>query len=199
VPMLDIYVPEGALQPEAEAALLGRLTDILIKYEGFDPADPTTREVFWAFLYRPVVVHVGGVPADAPRYKIAATVPEGQLDRADRESVVAEVTEAVLDAEQGTWPRDVHRVWVFPTEIPDGYWGGRGHITPLSDILQRLTRGDLDQARELAARRITGSRIERAHIPAAPAPPDPSCDATVAEVRRLLWSSRSHWPGPRPS
>ena len=40
MPMLDIYVPEGALQREAEAALLGRLTDILIKYEGFDPADP---------------------------------------------------------------------------------------------------------------------------------------------------------------
>src|ERR1700754_373043 len=163
--MLDIYVPEGALQPEAEAALLDRLTDILIKYEGFDPADPTTRAVSWAFLHRPVVVHVGGVPADAPRYKVVATVPEGQLDRSAREAVVAEGTEAVLDAEQGAWPRDVRRVWVFPTEVPDGYWGGRGRITPLSDILQRLTGGDPDAAHELAAQRITESRTERAHTP----------------------------------
>ena len=43
--MLDVYVPEGALRPDAEAALLGRLTDILIKHEGFDPTDPVTRAV----------------------------------------------------------------------------------------------------------------------------------------------------------
>jgi phenylpyruvate tautomerase PptA (4-oxalocrotonate tautomerase family) len=165
VPMLDVYVPEGALQPDAEAVLLGRLTDILIRHEGFDPTDPTTRAVSWAFLHRPVAVHVGGVPAEAPRYKIVATVPEGQLDRSARESVVAEVTEAVLDAEQGARPRDASRVWVFPTEIPDGYWGGRGRITPLSDILARLTGDDLDQARELAAQRITASRAEHTHLP----------------------------------
>jgi phenylpyruvate tautomerase PptA (4-oxalocrotonate tautomerase family) len=104
VPMLDVYVPEGALRPDAEAALLGRLTDILIRHEGFDPTDPATRAVSWAFLHRPVAVHVGGVPADEPRSTIVVTVPEGQLDRSARESVVAEVTEAVLDAEEGARP-----------------------------------------------------------------------------------------------
>jgi phenylpyruvate tautomerase PptA (4-oxalocrotonate tautomerase family) len=165
VPMLDVYVPEGALRPDAEAALLGRLTDILIRHEGFDPTDPVTDAVSWAFLHRPAAVHVGGLPAEEPRYKIVVTVPEGQLDRSARESVVAEVTEAVLDAEEDARPRDATRVWVFPTEVPDGYWGGRGRITPLSDILQRLTGGDLDQARELAAQRITASRTERAPLP----------------------------------
>jgi phenylpyruvate tautomerase PptA (4-oxalocrotonate tautomerase family) len=165
VPMLDVYVPEGALRPDAEATLLGRLTEILIRHEGFDPTDPVTRAVSWAFLHRPAAVHVGGLPAEEPRYKVVVTVPEGQLDRSARESVVAEVTEAVLDAEEGARPRDATRVWVFPTEIPDGYWGGRGRITPLSDILQRLTGGDRDQARELAAQRITASRTERAPLP----------------------------------
>lgn len=159
--MLDIHIPVGALTSEAEARLLRRLTDLLITNEGFDPADPVTREVSWAFVHRPTAVYVGGEVAEAPRYKVIPTIPEGQLDRAARDRVVAEVTEAVLDAEAGTWPRDPSRVWVFPTEIPDGYWGGRGRITHLADILQRLTDGDPTQATNLAAERINTSRTER--------------------------------------
>ncbi|MCU1679311.1 MAG: hypothetical protein JWQ81_50 [Amycolatopsis sp.] len=160
--MLDVYVPAEALHPEAEATLLSRLTDILITHEGFDPADRAVRAVSWVFLHRPAAVYVAGALAEAPRYKIVATVPEGQLDRSARDAVVAEVTEAVLDAEQGAWQRDPGRVWVFPTEVPDGYWGGRGRITPLADILRRITGDDAEQARKLAARRIAASRAERA-------------------------------------
>jgi len=32
--MLDVYIPEGALRPEAERALLTRLTDILTRVTG---------------------------------------------------------------------------------------------------------------------------------------------------------------------
>ncbi|MET8331676.1 hypothetical protein [Streptomyces sp. NPDC005181] len=160
MPMLDVYIPEGALEAEAEAALLNRITEILIGYEGFDPADPGTRAISWAFLHRPAALYVGGDPADAPRYRVIASVPEGQLDRQAREAVVAEVTEAVLDAENGMWPRDPRRVWVFPAEIPEGYWGGAGRIVPLADVLTLIGIG-ITQARELAAQRITASRTER--------------------------------------
>jgi phenylpyruvate tautomerase PptA (4-oxalocrotonate tautomerase family) len=159
MPMLDVHIPEGALAPDAEAALLNRLTEILMTWEGFDPADPVMRSVSWAFLHRPAAVFVGGTRADAPRYKVVASVPEGQLDERARAGVVAAVTAAVLDAEQDRWPREVSRVWVFPTEIPDGYWGGNGRITRLADILKRAT--DADAAHELAAKRITASRAER--------------------------------------
>jgi hypothetical protein len=37
MPMIDVYAPEGALLPEAENTLLGRFTDILLTWEGFDP------------------------------------------------------------------------------------------------------------------------------------------------------------------
>jgi phenylpyruvate tautomerase PptA (4-oxalocrotonate tautomerase family) len=159
--MLDVHVPEGALRPDAEAALVRRLTDILITHEGFDPADPATQAVSWAFLHRPAAVYVGGAPADAPRYKIVVTIPEGQLDAAARAAVIAEVTEVVLDAEQGDWPRDAARVWVFPTEVPDGHWGGRGRVLRLADILTRITGEEVEQARRLAAERIAASRAER--------------------------------------
>jgi phenylpyruvate tautomerase PptA (4-oxalocrotonate tautomerase family) len=161
MPMIDVYIPEGTLRPEAEAALLSRLTDLLMTWEGFDPADPAMRAVSWVFLHRPAAVYVAGAPADAPRYKIVPSVPEGQLNERSRAGVVADVTEAVLDAEEGRWPRDPGRVWVFPTEIPDGRWGGQGRVVRLADILTRAL-GDADEARLLSAERIAMSRAELA-------------------------------------
>jgi len=162
--MLDVYIPDGALPPGTEAALLNQVTEILIRHEGFDPADPVVRSASWAFLHRPTAVYVGGAPADAPRYKVVASIPEGQLDELSRAGVIAEVTEAILDAEDGTWPRDAGRVWVFPTEVPEGHWGGHGQATPLEVILSRLAGLDAEQARTLAAQRS-------ASPPAAPSTP----------------------------
>ncbi|MER7850329.1 hypothetical protein ABTZ03_41090 [Kitasatospora sp. NPDC096077] len=164
MPMLDVYIPDGALQPEAEAALMNRITEILISNEGFDPADPAVRSVSWLFLHRPAAVYVGGESADAPRYKVVPSVPEGQLDGRKRAGVIAEVAEAILDAEDGAWPRDPGRVWVFPTDIPEGHWGGWGQIRPLATILARIL-GDTGRARTLARERIAASRTERTLLP----------------------------------
>ncbi|MFJ4621574.1 hypothetical protein [Streptomyces sp. NPDC088812] len=162
--MIDLYIPDGALTTEAEAVLANRVTEILTRHEGFDPSDPATRAVSWVFVHRLAAVYVGGAPAGAPRYKVVPSVPEGQLDANGRAGVVAEVTEAILDAENGAWPRDAGRVWVFPTEVPEGHWGGRGQITPLAAILTRLT-GHPEQARTLAAQRIAASRTEHLRVP----------------------------------
>lgn len=165
MPMLDVYIPEGVFTTDREAALLNRITEILIRHEGFDPTDTDTRSVSWVFLHRPAAVFVGGAPADSPRYKVVPSVPEGQLDAAKRAGVISEVTEAILDAEDGAWPRDPGRIWVFPTEIPEGHWGGFGEIRPLRRILSRLTGGSVEQAAKLAVERITVSRAERAQLP----------------------------------
>lgn len=165
MPMLDVYIPDGALQPDTEAALLDRITEILIRHEGFDPAAPVTRSVSWVFLHRPAAVYVGGSPADAPRYKVVASVPEGQLDGKARAGVIAEVTEAILDAENGAWPRHASRIWVFPAEVPEGHWGGHGQVTPLATILARLTGDDAERAGALAAQRIAASRAEHNRLP----------------------------------
>ena len=164
MPMVDVHIPEGALRPEAERALIARLTDILMTHEGFDPADQVMRDVTWVFVHRPEELYVAGAPADAPRYKVVPTVPEGQFNDRSRPALAADVTEAILDAEEGTRPRDPGRVWVFPTEIPEGQWGSRGRIVRLAEILERVTN-DADEAQRLAAQRITNSRAERAQYP----------------------------------
>ncbi len=163
MPMLDAYIPEGALAPDAEAELLSNLTDILIRNEGADPTNPAVRSIAWVFLHRPAAVYVAGERASEPRYRIIASVPEGQFDDERREAMVREVTESVLDAERGAHDRDPMRVWVFASEIPDGTWGAIGRINRLSDIAG-FALGDAEKGRRYAERRLSARRGEPAPV-----------------------------------
>ena len=160
MPMLDAYIPDGVLPAAAEEALLVRLTDVLLKWEGADPNDAFARSIAWVFLHRPALVLIGGRPTSAPTYKIVASVPEGQLDDEQRAGMVAEVTEAVLDAEEGRHARDPLRVWVFTHEIPEGSWGGGGKIYRLADIAA-FVLGDRAAGEAHARRALATSRKAR--------------------------------------
>lgn len=153
MPMLDAYIPEGALTPDAERALLVRLTDVLLEHEGADPTNPAARALAKVWLHRPAAVVVAGETSDEPHYRIVASVPQGQFDDERRAGMVAAVTEAVLDAEKGRYPRNPLRVWVFASEIPDGTWGGAGRIFRLADIAG-LVLGDAEKGRAYAEERL---------------------------------------------
>lgn len=159
MPQLDAYIPAGALTPDAEADLMARVTDLLIRHEGADPTNETVRSIAWVFLHRPETVFVGGKPASAPRYRFVASVPEGQFNAERREAMTEEITEAVLDAEQGAHPRDPMRVWVFTLEVPDGAWGGGGRVVTLADIAG-LALGDREAGQAYAERVFAERRGE---------------------------------------
>jgi phenylpyruvate tautomerase PptA (4-oxalocrotonate tautomerase family) len=158
MPMLDAFIPEGALPKEAEEKLIARLTDLLLEHEGADPTNETARSIAWVFVHRPQV-YVAGAPAQAPRYRIIPSVPEGQYDDERRAAMVAAVTEAVLDAEDGAYDRDPGRVWVFPNDIRDGRWGALGRIVTLADIATFVT-GDAEVGRAHAEKRLALARGE---------------------------------------
>jgi phenylpyruvate tautomerase PptA (4-oxalocrotonate tautomerase family) len=164
--MLDVTIPEGALSPDAEDALLSELTDVLLREEGADPANEVARSIAWVFLHRPAKVFVAGAPAQKPVYRVVASAPEGQWDDERRPSLVKAVTDAVLRAEGVTEPspHDLARVWVFPYDVPDGTWGGMGRIAHLRDIAG-LVMGDAEKAATYADRRIAKSREARQAIP----------------------------------
>ena len=107
------------------------------------------------------LVYVGGAPAEVPRYRVQVSVPEGQFDDERRSNMVAAVTKAILDAENGKHKRDPNRVWVFASEVPDGTWGGGGRIARLADVAN-LMIGDAEKARAYAQKRIKASREARA-------------------------------------
>jgi phenylpyruvate tautomerase PptA (4-oxalocrotonate tautomerase family) len=157
MPMLDAYIPAGALSPAAEEKLLSDLTDLLITNEGADPTNPQVRSIAWLFVHRPEAVFVAGARASTPRYRFIASVPEGQYDAERRQAMAHSITEAVLDAEEGAYERDPARVWVFTPEVPDGTWGALGRIVTLADIATFAT-GDAERGREYAEKRLAGRR-----------------------------------------
>jgi phenylpyruvate tautomerase PptA (4-oxalocrotonate tautomerase family) len=155
--MIDAFIPESALSPKAEAQLMFELTEILIAHEGLDPSNERTRDRTWIFVHRPAVYRAG-VPAAAPVYKIRPTVPEGQYTDEARASLIKEVTDAVARAE-GTNSGDAGaRVWVFPTEIFDGGWGGTGVVRRLPEIMEYFGGPDGPEFRALGEQRLAAKR-----------------------------------------
>ena len=144
MPMIDAFIPEGALESKAETRLFKEITDILLRLEGLDPANQKARDVTVIFLHRPSVL-VAGSPTEMPRYRFIVSVPEGQYDDESRKAVVKEVTDAVARAEGGTFDEVGPRVWVFPVEIADGSWEAK-----LANRRRDKAVAILDAAREVA-------------------------------------------------
>lgn len=171
MPMIDVEIPETALDPEAEARLLKEITDALIRAEGYDPSNKVAQSVSVLFLHRPAAVFVGGEPSAAPRYRIIPSVPEGQYTEAARNKLVRDVTEAVARAENAPFEDVAPRVTVFPTEVPEGHWGGRGLIRGVGDIHAMLvsdpTQKYVGEERLARRRREKASQVLEAALDAA--------------------------------
>jgi phenylpyruvate tautomerase PptA (4-oxalocrotonate tautomerase family) len=153
--MCDAYIPEGALSPGAERELLGKITDLLLEHEGVRPTNKRARALAWVFVHRHEM-YVAGAPAQAPHYRFICHVPEGQYNDERRAAVTAAMTQAVVEAEDGSWPDPEHRVWVFTNEVKDGTWGGLGgRVIRLPDVYEHVLGGKGREAAEqvLAARR----------------------------------------------
>ncbi|RKP48150.1 tautomerase family protein [Trinickia fusca] len=155
MPMIDAFIPEGALAPDAEAQLMRELTDILIRHEGLDPEEPRVRDVTWIFVHRPAALYRAGALAAAPIYRIVPSVPEGQYTDAARAGLVSAVTEAVARAEGASVDDVGQRLWVFPTELNDGCWGSRGVVRRLPDIMEYFGG---PECRTLGERRLAAQR-----------------------------------------
>jgi phenylpyruvate tautomerase PptA (4-oxalocrotonate tautomerase family) len=161
MPMIDALWPENALTPEAESRLVKELTDILIKAEGYDPANPIAQAVTVFHLHRPAAIYVGGERSTAVRYRVIPSAPEGQYTDESRAALVKAVTEAVARAEGRPFEDVAPRVWVFPSEIPDGTWGSRGAIFRLPAI-HALLAGEAERSEGVA--RLARRRREKARI-----------------------------------
>jgi phenylpyruvate tautomerase PptA (4-oxalocrotonate tautomerase family) len=161
MPMLDAYIPDGALMPEAEQELLGACTDLLLRHEGVRPGNQAARALAWVFVHRHQT-YVAGVPAEAPHYKFVCQVPEGQYDEERRAAITRAITEALVKAEDGRWPSPEARVWVFTFEVPDGTWGGLGgRVLTLPDIADHVVG---EAGRRYGEQRLAERRREQARL-----------------------------------
>jgi phenylpyruvate tautomerase PptA (4-oxalocrotonate tautomerase family) len=161
MPMCDAYIPAGALSPAAEHELLAKVTDLLLEHEGVRPSNERARSLAWVFVHRHEM-YVGGQPAQAPHYRFVCNVPEGQYDDERRAAVTAAMTQAVVEAEDGSYPDPQGRVWVFTHEVKDGSWGGMGgRVLRLPDIYEHVVG---EKGREVAEHVLAARRHEEAEL-----------------------------------
>jgi phenylpyruvate tautomerase PptA (4-oxalocrotonate tautomerase family) len=151
MPMIELTLPQGALDKPAQDDLMEKLTLTLLRWEGAPPESDAAKDVSWGYVdEKPAsnVYHRGRPQPEQPLYRVKVTVPERALDDERKTGLVAEMTRHVLGAE-GASPDDEAagmRVWVIVREVPDGNWGGAGRIWRLRDIA-RLVMGGRDRER----------------------------------------------------
>lgn len=159
MPLLDAYIPKDALTPDAEETLVAALTDLLLDYEGVDPANRAAQHLAWLFVHRPEV-YVAGHRPRSPRYRFICQVPEGQYDSERRAGVTAAITRAVIAAEGGAFPHPERRIVIFTCEVPEGWWSGGIGTLGLADIYELVwpLRPDMVGAPRDAAATVLAER-----------------------------------------
>jgi phenylpyruvate tautomerase PptA (4-oxalocrotonate tautomerase family) len=148
MPMIDLTYPEGALDPEARAEAVEKLTAALLRHEGAADNEQT-RAMSWTLVHElpPHALNVAGSPVERPVYRVLVTVPEGTLLQGPgpvgttaRRNLVREVTEILLAAEGTSYGEvEAGRVYCLVQEVSDGYWGGMGTTFRIEDIVATAT------------------------------------------------------------
>jgi len=168
MPMIDFYCPEGALDSDARAAALEKMTEALLRCEGA-PDNERTRALSWGFIHElsRQAVNVGGRAATRPVYRVSGTVPAGTLLHGPsplaaqhRRRLVREITDIILDAEGGdTDEADAGRVFCIVGEVANGFWGGMGALFPIEDIVDFAVSEDGGGDHVQAARRAVADGL----------------------------------------
>lgn len=159
MPLVDLTVPRGALDPSSAAALLRELMTILLRWEGAPPNSDVVRRISWSYLHEVDHVLVGGSSPPRPPYRIDVTVPAGILDRRAKAGVVRDMTAAVVGAERSDDPHAAFRVWCLIHDVPDGNWGADGRIYRRADSV-RLVDTPASRVTERAQARRWGAATQ---------------------------------------
>ena len=130
MPLVEVIHPEGAFTPKARQDLLGKLSTICLRWEGIEDNE-TSQSIAWAYLdARPAdSISAAGLPLTQQIYRANVQVMVGFMDYERIEGMVADVTEAILEAD-GTAGTGAARVYVIVSEVPSGTWGVDGKVWP---------------------------------------------------------------------
>ena len=133
MPMIDVTILAESLDARRKTALLARLTQVLLKWEGV-PADSPTVAFAWAYLHEVArgAYTLGGQVPEAgrePHYRIVATVPQYVLDNERKAGLIDELTRTAIEIEGSAWSDQArYRVTCYVLEVPDGGYGVGGAV-----------------------------------------------------------------------
>ena len=151
MPLPELTLPEGSLEPDALDRLADGLTAALLRAEGA-PDNELFRSIAWLDVHWVPAANAyqGGRPAAKPRFRVDVTVPEGALSDRRKATLVEEATRLVLEA-AGEDPADgeaLLRVWVMIRDVPDGNWGGAGRVFRYAD-LRAMAQGGAERPADI--------------------------------------------------
>ena len=161
MPMLDAYIPEGALSPSAERELLAKLTDPVDRARGGRPQQRDGAKARLGLRPPPSGVR-GWRPVKGAALPLHLPGPRRPVQR--RASCRGDRGDDTGRG-RGAWRHPELRVCVFTCEVPDGWWGGAGRILRLADIYELAgpnKPGMNGQPREAAARVLAAHRRQHA-------------------------------------
>ena len=80
MPMIDLTYPEGALEPDALAIAVDRLTESLLRNEAAIDNE-RIRAIAWTYVHEHPrgAIYGGGKRAELPYYRVQSQSPEGTL------------------------------------------------------------------------------------------------------------------------
>ena len=140
MPLIDLTMPAGTLDAERRGALVQRLGETLLRWEGAPDTD-FFKSIMWVHVHElgGEAINAAGVPVSEPHFRLDVTVPEGALSDRRKEGAVSELTQAVLEA-AGLDDSAAIRVWVLIHEVPDGNWGGAGQVVRFAQLREMAQR-----------------------------------------------------------
>ena len=152
MPMCDMYIPSGALEPDAERELVKTVSDLLVFHEmrrvrelmdddkQADVSFERASSIAWMFVHR-TETYVAGLPAQTPCYRFDITIPQGTVDDRFPGDVNRDIYAAVATAEAGKHPGLPRRLWTHIQERPDGFWGAGDRPLKLQNIVEFISPG----------------------------------------------------------
>lgn len=164
MPLIDLYVPEGRLSPEAQQQLGAQLSRTVLGHEQV-PDLPLNRSLAWVYIHaQPTgTLLIGGEAVDHtdPRYRVVVHVQNGYLDDEHKQAIARDVSRDIrtADPDLGT---DVPRIFCVIDEVTDGNWGVEDRMTRAVESVDLLSV--TDERIRAAAQRLAAS----SGVPAAP-------------------------------
>lgn len=142
MPMIDIFLPDNALPPDADRKLGEGLTLVLLRAEGVPNPAPFHLQNTAAFLHRlPASAVQTAAESNAAAVRIQVVTPPNALKREGQKQFTKEATDLVQSlANEGT----ELRVWVILTEAAEGGWGIAGTafgIAEFTALAERAAKG----------------------------------------------------------
>ena len=142
MPMIDLFVPQGALPAETLTALAGRIVAAVHAEEGYTGSHFAAC-VSWTYVHEIPLgrLLMGTEPCRVPIWRVEIATPADSLDTAAKARLGREIARLVLTAEGTTYDAaQAGRVWCLFRDPSEGEWFAGEHVASAAGIRATVAR-----------------------------------------------------------